>query len=311
MDQKIHKKPILVTGAHRSGTTWVGKMLAANEQVAYISEPLNVWHRPGVFRPDVEKWYTYIHSQNEIDFLPGFQDTLNFNYRSWSEIKALRSLKDLLRMGRDWKTFQVGKLHNKRPLLKDPFAVVSAPWFAQKLNCQIVITIRHPAGVASSLQRLNWSFDFQDLLSQEALMEDYLESFRGEMEVIIKTPNDIIAQSSLLWRMIYYIVNQYSMDHPHFQIVRHEDLSVDPFQGYQTLYRELGLKYTPAVEQVIRASSSVDNPKELSRRSVHAVQLDSRANIRNWKQRLSAEEISRIRHLTTDIAAHYYNDDDW
>ena len=39
--------PILVTGAHRSGTTWVGKMLAADADTGYISEPLNVLHRPG------------------------------------------------------------------------------------------------------------------------------------------------------------------------------------------------------------------------------------------------------------------------
>ena len=46
-------RPILVTGAHRSGTTWVGKMLSTEDGVAYISEPLNVLHRPGVFRAAV------------------------------------------------------------------------------------------------------------------------------------------------------------------------------------------------------------------------------------------------------------------
>jgi hypothetical protein len=54
------QSPILVTGAHRTGTTWVGKMLAASPQVAYISEPLNVWHRPGVLRaPCFEMVHTY------------------------------------------------------------------------------------------------------------------------------------------------------------------------------------------------------------------------------------------------------------
>ena len=52
------QRPILVTGAHRSGTTWVGKMLAASREVAYISEPLNKWHRPGVMAIPVEYWYT-------------------------------------------------------------------------------------------------------------------------------------------------------------------------------------------------------------------------------------------------------------
>ena len=33
--------PILVTGSHKAGTTWVGEMLAASRRVGYISEPFN------------------------------------------------------------------------------------------------------------------------------------------------------------------------------------------------------------------------------------------------------------------------------
>lgn len=60
VEPKKSLSPILVTGAHRSGTTWVGKMLAANRRVAYISEPLNVFHRPGVFSAPVSHWYTML-----------------------------------------------------------------------------------------------------------------------------------------------------------------------------------------------------------------------------------------------------------
>jgi hypothetical protein len=95
------RAPILVTGAHRTGTTWVGKMLAANPRTAYISEPLNLLHRPGVLRPPVQYWYTYICPENEADYLPAFQDTLRFRYHPLAEIVSLRSLKDVGRMGRD------------------------------------------------------------------------------------------------------------------------------------------------------------------------------------------------------------------
>ena len=33
--------PILVTGAHRSGTTWVGKMLALAPGIGYVHEPFS------------------------------------------------------------------------------------------------------------------------------------------------------------------------------------------------------------------------------------------------------------------------------
>jgi LPS sulfotransferase NodH len=49
-EKEMSNQPILVTGAHRSGTTWVGKILCASGEAAYISEPLNLWHRPGVMR---------------------------------------------------------------------------------------------------------------------------------------------------------------------------------------------------------------------------------------------------------------------
>jgi len=36
------QKPILVTGSHRSGTTWAGKMISACPNVGYIHEPFNI-----------------------------------------------------------------------------------------------------------------------------------------------------------------------------------------------------------------------------------------------------------------------------
>ncbi len=301
--------PILVTGAHRSGTTWVGRMLASNSQTAYISEPLNVLHRRGVYRADVAHWYQYITSENEAQYLSAFEELFNFKYHLFDEIKSIRSRKDFLRMGRDASIFVNGKLRNQRALLKDPFAVFSAPWFAQKLNCQVVITVRHPAAFASSLKRLNWSFDFRDLLNQPMLMRDHLEHDRTEMESM--PADDIIGQSALLWRIIYRAVHSTSNIFPDFKIVRHEDLSLDPVAGYKSLYESLGLTFDEKVRDVIINASSSENPAELSQKKVHSVKLDSRANMDNWKKRLAPEEISRIRKLTEDVSHFFYSDHEW
>lgn len=301
--------PILVTGAHRSGTTWVGRMLASNPQTAYISEPLNVLHRRGVFGAEIKRWYTYITEENESQYIPAFQELLKFRYHLFAEITSLRSRKDFLRMGRDLSIFINGKLRNQRPLLKDPFAVFSAPWFAQKLKCQVVITVRHPAGFASSLKRLNWPFDFHDLLDQPMLMRDHLESDRADMEKI--QADDIVGQSALLWRMIYRSVHTTRQLFPGFKIVRHEDLSLDPVAGYKSLYESLGLQFDDKVRDMILNSSSSENPAELSKKKVHSVKLDSRANLDNWKKRLSADEITRIRKMTEDVSHLFYSDNEW
>src|SRR5215212_5808126 len=301
--------PILVTGTHRSGTTWVGKMLAADALTAYISEPLNVLHRPGVFRVKVNQWYQYICEDNGKEYLPAFQDLLEFDYHLWDEIRSLRSRKDFLRMGRDFLIFYNGLMRGQRALLKDPFAVFSTPWFARHLNCKIVTTVRHPAAFASSLKRLDWLFDFQDLLDQPLLMRDHLEKYREEMQSM--KVDDVIGRSALLWKMIYCAVHETHEQNPDFIVVRHEDLSRDPVAGYRDLYQLLDLEFTPRVEKIILNSSSSENPVELSRKKVHGFKLDSRANISIWKKRLSDEEINRIRKITEESSALYYSDAEW
>ena len=226
--------PILVTGAHRSGTTWAGKMLAADSETAYISEPLNVLHRPGVFRAKVKHWYQYICNENEHEYLTAFHSLLDFDYYLLDEIRSLRSRRDFLRMGRDFMLFYNALMRGQRALLKDPFAVFSVPWFANKLNCKVVVTVRHPAAFASSLQRLNWNFDFNDLLDQPLLMRDHLGKYRGEMSAI--RAEDVIGQAALLWKMIYSVVYKFKEMNPEWMIVRHEDLSRDPVNKYRELY---------------------------------------------------------------------------
>ena len=301
--------PILVTGTHRGGTTWVGKMIAADAMTAYISEPLNVLHRPGVFHAKVKHWYQYICDDNEQEFLPAYQELLEFDYHLWDEIRALRSRRDFLRMGRDFLVFYNGLMRGQRVLLKDPFAVFSTLWFAKRLNCRVVITVRHPAAFVSSLKRLNWNFDFQNLLNQPLLMRDHLEPYRKEMQAI--HPDDVIGQAALLWKLIYRSVHETCEQNPDLILVRHEDLSRDPVPGYRALYSSLGLEFTPQIEKTILNSSSSENPEELSRKKVHDIKLDSRASLDNWKKRLTAEEIDGVRRMTEGVSALYYSQAEW
>jgi hypothetical protein len=305
----ISLAPILVTGTHRSGTTWVGKMLAADAMTAYISEPLNILHRPGVFHTKVDCWYQYICEENESQFLPAFEELLEFDYNLWDEIRSLRSRRDFLRMGRDFLIFYNGLMRGQRVLLKDPFAVFSTLWFAKRLNCKVVITVRHPAAFAGSLKRLNWPFDFQDLLNQPLLMRDHLESDREQMQSM--NPEDVIGQGALLWKLIYRSVHLSRELNPGSIIVRHEDLSRDPIPGYRDLYQALGLEFTRRVEKIILDSSSSENAKELSRKKVHGFILDSRANIDAWKKRMTIEEIDRVREITGEIAPLFYSEAEW
>lgn len=305
------KHPILVCGAHRSGTTWVGKMLSASGEAVYISEPLNVWHRRGVFRAPVRRWYQYICPDNEGEYQTAMNETLNFRYHPWLELKSLRSVKDIMRMGRDWLNFLYGNLFHLRPIIKDPFSVFSIPWFFDRFHCRIVVTIRHPAGFVSSLTRLGWRFDLFDLLNQPLLMRDWLEPYRKEIQTALENQEDLVAQASLLWRMIYHVVGSCQARSYNLILIRHEDLSLAPVEGFRNLYAKLGLGFNSRAVKAVTGSSEPTNPVEASPNKVHSVKLDSRSNLDYWKRRLSALEIERIYRLTQDVARNYYSDQEW
>jgi hypothetical protein len=89
-------------------------------------------------------------------------------------------------------------------------------------------------------------------------------------------------------------------------VVRHEDLSLHPVQEFRKLYAALGLTFSTPAERTIIRSSMESNPTELAARDPHAVQLNSRANLDNWKHRLNAEEIERVLEATREIASLFY-----
>jgi hypothetical protein len=303
--------PILITGAHRSGTTWVGKVLAGDPHIAYISEPLHRNHSRGVFDQSIDFWYQYICDDNGDQFHSAYQKTIRFDFQIRAGLKDVKNLKAAGKLLINQISFIGHSLQGRRILFKDPFAVVSVPWFIQRLNAQVIIMVRHPLSFISSLQRLQWQFDFEDLLQQPLLMRDHLEPFREEMIQTNRNKEDIIAQGILLWRMIYFIVDQYRVQKRNIKIVRHEDISITPERIFSEICDYLGVEYSESIKGTVRRSSQAGNPAEVSEDDEHAVYLDSRANLRNWRKRLNESDINRIIAGTRDIADLFYTPGEW
>jgi hypothetical protein len=294
----------------RSGTTWIGKMLSAGGRVTYLTEPLNVL-RPGIFRLPVRDEYTYVHSGNEADFLPIFQEAARLRPHMLGELLAVRAPTDVGRVGVRVVQFLRGRIGGRRVLFKDPYAVFSADWFADRLGCQVVVVVRHPAAVVSSLRRLGWRAPLASLSAQPALVRDRLEPFRDDLAAAQENASlrrDLIWSNAVLWRMIYSAVATYAEQRPDFLIVRHEDLSRDPENAYRRVYEALEMQYDRRAAAAVKATTDGTNPAELPKNDPHSVRLDSRANLDNWRRRLSSLEIGRIRALTEPVVSRWYAD---
>jgi hypothetical protein len=105
-------------------------------------------------------------------------------------------------------------------------------------------------------------------------------------------------------------VAAYRDEIPGLEVVRHEDLSADPVPAFATLYDRLGLPFGPGAERAIRDATTAGSGGGAMRWSVSsggvsktaARRLDSRANLQVWRERLSDDEVARIRELTADVA---------
>ena len=147
------QKPILVTGSHRSGSTWTGNMLSIPPAVAYVNEPFNIKYHPGTPRPHFKHWYTYVCEENEATHYEYIQDCLT--YRPHMIRKALKygSLTDLPRLIlRQGQTLHARRT-NKRPLMKDPLAILAVEWLANTFDMEVVLLIRHPAAGVGGLKK--------------------------------------------------------------------------------------------------------------------------------------------------------------
>ena len=161
-------KPILVTGAHRSGTTWVGKMLALAPGVAYVHEPFSPKTPKGLSPAGFERYFTVVTSANERRYRDGLKRSLDLRYDIGAQVQSARSWRDLVRIPRDYRRLRRRRGSGRRPLMKDPIALLSAEWLADSFGMDVVVLIRHPAAFAASLKRLGWKHSFATFIQDGA-----------------------------------------------------------------------------------------------------------------------------------------------
>jgi hypothetical protein len=296
------KRPILITGSHRSGSTWLGRTLGLSPKILYIQEPFNVSKYPN---SPMSFWYEYISDSYSDDgreqiknYVSGF---CKFNIRRL--IKSIVNGKHLYQVKSAF-VYEYGCLV-KRPLFKDPIALLSSEWFYKEFDANIIVLIRHPAAFIASIKVKDWSFDFNEFLMQDDLMRDYFSQYKASM-IIEREKKDIITTGILLWSALYGYVweleKRYA-NNPRWRFLKHEDLSTNPERIFKQIFEDNNMTFTDTVQKELELSTNSDK-KELLKR-------DSKKNITSWKGRLTQEEIDKIKEGTRDVWVHFYDENDW
>ena len=307
------QKPILVTGAIRSGTGWVGQILAASPTpIGYIWEPFSPRHRPGTLDIHWEHWFPYVCEENAEPYIAPIERSLAFDYRTGAELRSVRKVKDAGRMARDWYRWRAQRRRHAAPLYKDPIAVYSAEWLADRFGMDVAVIVRHPCAFAASIKRLHWAYTrrFGDVLAQPLLMRDFLGAYEEQLRAFSATEHDIVDQAILLWNIqTEAIARHRERRGSEWAFMRLEDLSRAPVECFRELFAHLDVAWDERVEALVRATSDASNPVEASRPD--SVRRDSAAHITNWKRRLTPDEIARVRTGTERLWRQFYDESDW
>jgi hypothetical protein len=303
--------PILVTGAHRSGTTWTGQVLSECSGVQYIDEPFKPSHRRGVFDVDLPKWFIYLAPTDECPRLSyAVGRLLRFDYAWRAELPNIRKPRDAGRCVRDASRCARAQLLRRRPLLKDPIALFAAGWLNANFDVQPVVLLRHPCAFVSSIVRLGQRHPLLDFLSQRSLMEGPLAHLATDIERAFKASDlSLLDEGVLLWRIFYSIITRYRASNPEWIFVRHEDLARNPVCAFQSIAERLGLQWTSITDRYLRTASfstatPVYPPGDQTRRLSAAVPD-------LWRKRLTASQVRHVRSLVEHECASDYGERDW
>jgi len=299
----------LVTGSPRSGSTWVGQVLAAAPDTGYIHEPFNIGFKLGHTTKSFEYWFQDICEENSNQYEEMLSNVFQYKYPLGSNIAKIKTVRNVTRIIRGHGAFLYHKIRKDTPIVKYPIALFSADWLSETFNKDVLVIIRHPAAFCSSMKIKEWKIDFNNFLEQPLLMNKYLGIFEEEIREYAENEADIINQAILLWNCIYHTVSIFQEKHSEWLFVRHEDLSLDPINQFQAIYQAFNLDLTLEVSSFILEVSGAHNPIE--QQFTNEFRRNSKENVFNWKNRLSLNEIDKIKEKTSKVSNRFYAEHEW
>lgn len=304
--------PILVTGAPRTGTTFLGTMLSLSRGVSYIHEPTSSIY--GLH--DVREPMLYVRggsrgearAKRMIDDLLRGQGT--FRRPRDPEAPLLRRVAWRFMGSRVSARYHRDVLNpfRRRWLIKDPWAGYVAEWLHRTYSAPTVVIVRHPVPTVTSYQRLGWRFPLAELKLMDELMADHLQPILGDLDT---DSLDDYENGAVMWRCYYRALSTFLDRNPGMIAVRHEDLSADPVTVLRDLYGRLGLGFDDRVERLVREHTRVGNRVAASGQRVHELRRDSFAVATQWRGGADPAVRDRIRARVEPEASRFYAADEW
>jgi hypothetical protein len=306
MHRKIDRW-IYVTGAPRSGTTFVGKILSPSIRVDYIHEPFN----PGCGISGVNKNYLYLErdSERELALRPVINDL--FDYKAQLHTGYYKNDTGFQRFAKTFvgsrgpfylRLARANPFHNAA-VIKDPVGCLLTKYLVDAYDVKPVILIRHPFGFVASAKKLGWENSLDPFIEQQDLADRFFDD--EELQLIERYKSgSVIGKAALTWRLLNKVLLRFHEMLPDAALVTHEQLSAEPIPTFELIFKSVGLPFSQSIQRRIEKHTSGDS--KFGRRRVQRFKRDSKSIAARSQATLDAAEKAEIMLIAEPIASKVY-----
>lgn len=304
------KKPILITGCPRSGTTFCGRIVAKSPDVFEVYEPFNQnFHynldmpqqfyqlkddADEVFKARFDNLFKLSSLGKRLGKLPvGSVEYLKFKQSGKAgNIDHVLALKKLAQEPGDfWSASRVS--------VKDPLAFFSAEWIYKNYDTDVVILVRHPGGIVSSFLKLDWEPETRYIVDNELPLSN--GKYKAEIDRWRNNPDDKVGALILQWKLFTQGTLDYKKLHPDWTFVLHDELCIAPMQTFERIFADISLPMDEGVRASITEHTNGDNTVDPEKHDQHMLKRASAELMESWKKRLEPDVIERVLTETKDL----------
>jgi hypothetical protein len=300
-----------VCGLHRSGTTFVGKLLRKGG-VCIVHEPLN----EDFGMEGVSIAYPYVTDEvSTYQFL--LNDMVKFQ-RVWSKdsshVTANSIRKNIYaltggRSGLRWWQLRFRMKFGFEPrqvCFKDPFMSLATPYVVKKHRIKTVCMVRHPAAIHYSTAKQGWRFDIQNLRRQGELIAAFAEDISDKQWQLAE--HHAAASIAILWKLMIRVNQKVQQESLNLKMIRHEDLCLYPLETAEKICSHLEVPFTSKMRAFVETSSQ-GQEAEAKEGKVHSFQRDTKALVNIWKEKGNKQDYQLIKDIAEQELKSMYGDE--
>lgn len=245
MRSKTEDGPIFVVSQPRSGSSWIGAGLGVAGNALYFREPFT---RPFAAAP------ANADASVVFDVSEGALPVQYAKAARQFEAASPCIRPTVVAHAQQWPPFSS---RTRIPLVKE-VNPLACRWYLERFKPRaIVMLVRHPAGIATSMQQMGWTLDGREASEDE--WRRFGARIAGEMQQMLEQ----VAGHSCV------------------RILRYEDVCEDPLTSFKALYNELGLEWGEESERWIQGST------QTTAGGSYSTQRDSAKNAWKWRKKVT------------------------